>query len=86
MTAPREEQGVAKSRSQVKRLARQTSSISMSLTLAAKVGSLVAHVEEAVSAKGHPFDVLTFKGLLADSEVQEWLTTLRLLALLPVRR
>ena len=81
-----EEVGVAKSRSQAKRLAYQTSSIAMSLTLAAKVGSLVAHVEEAVSAKGHPFDVLTFKELLADAEVKEWLTTLRLLGLLPVSR
>jgi hypothetical protein len=58
----------------------------LTFNLAAKLGSLIVHTEEAISAKGHPFDVEAVKALLADAEVQEWLDGLRALALLPVKR
>jgi hypothetical protein len=58
----------------------------LTLGLAAKLGSLIVHVEEGISAKGHPFDAVTVKSMLADQEIQEWLDSLRKLALLPVKR
>jgi len=58
----------------------------LSWTLAAKVGSLVAHVEEGLSRKGHAFDVMAVKALLEDADIQGWLAELRSLSLLPVKR
>jgi len=58
----------------------------LSWTLAAKVGLLVAHVEEGLSRKGHAFDAIAVKTLIEDADVQEWLKELRSLSLLPVKR
>ena len=58
----------------------------MTPSAAAKVGSFLVHVEEAMSGKGHKFDVIAAQHLLEDEEVQAWLAGLRALALLPVKR
>ena len=54
--------------------------------LLCKLGSIAVHVEEAMSAKGHAFDVLALKPLVADQEVQEWLAGMSRLALVPRKR
>jgi len=41
--------------------------------LLVKLGSLVVHIEEAMSSKGHHFDIATIKGQLQDEELREWL-------------
>lgn len=58
----------------------------MTPATAAKVGSFLVHVEEAMSDKGHNFDAIAARQLLSDPEVQAWLDGLRALALLPVKR
>ena len=54
--------------------------------LLVKLGSLAIHAEEGLSASGHELDIAAIKGLLADLEVQAWLTAMDGLALLPVKR
>lgn len=58
----------------------------MSWGLAAKLGSILVHVEEGASMNGHAFDWIATKPLLADPEVVAWLGELRKLALVPVKR
>lgn len=53
---------------------------------AAKLGSIIAHTEEATSIQGHPFDRMTVEALLRSEDVQEWLAAMRELQLLPVSR
>jgi hypothetical protein len=43
------------------------------LPLLMKLGSIVVHADEALSAKGHTFDVEAMKPLLADPEVKQWI-------------
>lgn len=45
----------------------------LTLGAAVKVGSILVHIEEAMSADGHDLDVYALKGLLYDADVQEWL-------------
>lgn len=56
------------------------------VTLLVKLGSLVVHVEEMLSAKGHDIDKTAIEGLLSDSEVKEWLKQMGKGAFLPVKR
>lgn len=58
----------------------------LSAALAAKIGSIVVHAEEAVSDDGHPFDVEAIKVLVSQPDVQEWLLALSSMALVPRRR
>jgi hypothetical protein len=60
--------------------------LSPSAALLCKLGSLVVHAEEMLSAKGHHFDLDTIRSLLADSEVKAWLAQMDKLALLPKKR
>lgn len=55
-------------------------------SLAAKVGSILVHADEAVGPAGHHFDTAAIAALLLDPEVQAWLAELRNLALIPVKR
>lgn len=55
-------------------------------TLLMKLGSIVVHAEEAISLKGHTWDVEAIKPLLADPEVKAWLEEMDGLAMLPVKR
>ena len=54
----------------------------MSLTTAAKLGSIVVHLEE-VLADGHDFDVIAMRSLVNDLDVQRFVTALRKMALVP---
>lgn len=56
------------------------------LSTMAKVGSILIHVEEGRSRDGSPFDWSTVDSLMQDSEVQQFLTDLRALALIPRKR
>lgn len=42
---------------------------------AVKVASVLVHVQEAMSKKGHNFDVYAMKGLMDDAEVKAWLAS-----------
>jgi len=59
---------------------------SLNYTLAAKVGSLVAHADEGLSRGGHNFDWIALRALIEDEDIQAWLAELRALALVPVKR
>lgn len=54
--------------------------------LVAKVGSILVHMEEARSNEGHHYDWAALDSLMADPEVQEWLTGLRALSMVPRKR
>lgn len=54
--------------------------------LIAKVGSILVHVDEGLSDDGHRFDWTAVRSLLADREVQQWITALQSHALVPVKR
>jgi hypothetical protein len=56
------------------------------VSLLAKLGSIIVHVEEAHGEGGHVFDWVVLGNLLADREVQDWLGGMRDKALLPVKR
>jgi ribosome biogenesis GTPase A len=51
-----------------------------------KLGSIVVHVQEILSKKGHNFDVLALQDLVNDAEVNQWLEEMNRLALVPVKR
>ena len=57
-----------------------------SLSLLAKLGSIIVHAEEGASTDGHQFDWAAVSTLLSDPEVSEWLAGMRANALLPVKR
>ena len=44
-----------------------------SLSLLCKLGSIAVHVDEALSAEGHPFDWAATRGLIEDPEVKQWI-------------
>jgi hypothetical protein len=52
----------------------------------AKIGSIVVHVDEALSPDGHSFDFTALRALIADPEVQDWLTGMSAMALVPRKR
>ena len=60
--------------------------IVMQCALAAKVGSILVHVEEALSSDAHEFDWAAARSLLGDAEVVEWVRSLQRMALVPVKR
>ena len=66
------------------RLKTTSNPLTPSLSLLAKLGSIVVHVEEARSAYAHKFDWYSTEALLADQEVQEWIKAMG--AYLPKKR
>ena len=54
------------------------------LPLLCKLGSIAVHTDEMLSAQGHHFDITSLKGLLADTEVVDWIKTMG--AYLPKKR
>lgn len=64
----------------------EVTATTLTLSLAAKLGSVLAHLEEAASDNGHPFDVASAQSLAGDPEVIRWMAALRSLSLLPQRR
>jgi len=59
--------------------------LSPTLSCAAKLGSIVRHIEEAHDTST-PIDMLTAIQLTRDPEVQEWMSAMDKAALLPVKR
>jgi len=57
-----------------------------SATLLCKLGSIIVHADEGAGENGHEFDWSAMRALLADREVQEWLTGMEAKGLLPVKR
>jgi hypothetical protein len=57
-----------------------------SASLLCKIGSIVGHIEEAMTVSGHEFDLLALKALLADTEVQRWLGAMGAMAMIPLKR
>lgn len=55
-----------------------------SVALLSKLGSIVVHIEELHSSKGHHFDRIALDGLINDAEVREWLEQMKVY--LPVKR
>lgn len=55
-------------------------------SLLVKLGSIAVHAEEAISEKGHHFDISALKSLLNDHEVKQWLSEMDALALIPKKR
>jgi hypothetical protein len=55
-------------------------------SLLAKVGSIVAHVQEGSGEDGHPFDWEAARALIRDPDVQAWLKGMRKIMLIPEPR
>lgn len=51
-----------------------------------KLGSLVVHIEEYLSEKSSEYDKITIQALLADQDLQDWVSKLDELALVPKKR
>lgn len=51
-----------------------------------KLGSIIVHVEEGAGQDGHAFDWVAVRQLMADPEVQDWLSGMGKMAMLPVKR
>ena len=62
------------------------SPLQLRTSLLCKLGSIAVHASELLSADGHTFDRAALKGLLADTEVEQWLAQMDALALVPKRR
>lgn len=56
------------------------------VTVLAKLGSIVGHVDEGLEETGHPLDVAAVRALLADPEVVEWMAEMGERGLVPVKR
>lgn len=63
-----------------------TKSLTPDLALLVKLGSILVHVDEGLSAKGHPFDLEAIKSLMDDPDVRRWLAVMDKAAFLPIRR
>lgn len=51
-----------------------------------KLGSIIVHMEELHSPKGHPLDKNALDSLTGDPEVREWFAAMNKMAFLPVKR
>lgn len=69
-----------------RRLERIISPLNPDVRTLAKLGSIVAHVEEFFSSGAHEFDKAAIDALVQEPDVRAWLDGMRRLALLPVRR
>jgi hypothetical protein len=54
--------------------------------LLCKLGSIVVHVDELLSPRGHEFDKAALLSLFQDVEVNKWLAAMRIMALIPEKR
>ena len=57
-----------------------------SISLLSKLGSALVHADEYLGSDGHNFDLLEFRDLLKDAEVQTWLIQGTKSGLLPIKR
>lgn len=56
------------------------------LSLACKLGSIVVHADEMMSADGHAFDRVAIQQLISDPEVSAWIGEMQKQAMVPVKR
>lgn len=63
-----------------------TRTLNPSPMLLAKLGSIIVHVEEMLSPKGHAFDKVALEQLMLDPDVREWLAEMDALAMVPRKR
>lgn len=54
--------------------------------LLCKLGSIAVHADEMLSSGGHQFDRAALTSLIADAEVQAWLTQMDEAAMVPKKR
>ena len=54
------------------------------LSTLCKLGSIVVHVEEMLSSKGHRFDRIVLQAILDDPDVQQWVKAMGVY--MPVKR
>lgn len=54
--------------------------------LLCKLGSIIVHFEELNSKDGHAFDKIAVDQLIADPDVQAWISEMQAMAMLPVKR
>lgn len=54
--------------------------------LLSKLGSMIIHLEEAMSPSGHVFDINALDSLRGDPEIIEWFKAMDGMAMLPVKR
>lgn len=57
-----------------------------SLGLLCKLGSIVVHADEATEERGHQFDIVAIRNVLADPEVKAWIKAMTKKGYLPVKR
>lgn len=57
-----------------------------SAQLLIKLGSIIVHQEELLSANAHYMDKSALDSLMADEEVKEWMKEMNKMALLPLKR
>jgi hypothetical protein len=60
--------------------------IKPSVALLSKLGSIVVHLDEALSTDGHYFDKVSLEQLQQDAEVKEWVKQMDGMALIPKKR
>ena len=56
------------------------------LGLLRKIGSIVVHADELTGTRGHQFDSVAIRSLLAERDVQDWLAGMEAAGLIPVKR
>lgn len=58
----------------------------LTAALAAKIGSILVHVDEFTSSDAHQFDLATMQALIVQPDVQDWLQQLSAMSLVPKKR
>ena len=56
------------------------------VSLLCKLGSIVLHVEEGISPRGHTADLEAAKAMLGDPEIVAWMAAMDEVGLIPVKR
>ena len=56
------------------------------LGLCCKLGSIIVHIQEALSKKGSGYDIQALIPLVNDKEVNDWLKEMDKMTLLPKKR
>lgn len=68
------------------RQTRMLNPLTPSAAVLCKLGSIIVHIEEGLSSKGHHFDMIALTQLIQDEEVSQWLAAMDQLAFIPKKR
>lgn len=63
-----------------------TSPLQPSPSLLCKLGSIVVHADEMMSAGGHAFDKVALQQLIKDADVADWIRQMNAMAMVPRKR